>query len=482
MSAPLLHWTPPVGRQTAALKVAGLKTDDLRAAGFKWAKAQRWEAESTEAAAAILARLTGQAANDNTPAVVDGPRDTNPVVDGEAPVCRTQTALEAACLQAGITGPGSDNGIRELQRKADRLAIEAHQSVAGIPGGQPVGSTVDANRRARAVDKMGKAADLLRQADAKMAGLVAKARGLADSLDAAAADGERPRDMNTPKRMAQGMHARLEAAVNRRAAALLRAWANNPERMPTWKPHKEDARKVIRRKLQDVPNGFHSYHVEGPEPRPSTEPTILALRAAFPECMGDGRESPTQRVERLEAAVKFSPIPGFFPTPPSLIARVIELADIREGHIVLEPSAGSGHLAEAAGALGAKIHCCEVVPRLREILTARGLGRVGEDCMAFADEMGAPFYRRIVMNPPFERGQDREHIRRMFDLLLPGGRLVAVCSTGPFHRQAKADQEFRDWLGTIGAEVEDVEPGAFSGSDAFRKTGVSVCLITIDKE
>lgn len=101
--------------------------------------------------------------------------------------------------------------------------------------------------------------------------------------------------------------------------------------------------------------------------------------------------------------------------------------------------------------------------------------------MAFASALSGPAYDRIMLNPPFERGQDREHIRRMHDLLKPGGRLVAVCSTGPFHRSSTADQAFRDWLDQVGADVEEVEPGAFSGADAFRKTGVAVKFITIDK-
>jgi hypothetical protein len=69
----------------------------------------------------------------------------------------------------------------------------------------------------------------------------------------------------------------------------------------------------------------------------------------------------------------------------------------------------------------------------------------------------------------------------MFDHLAPGGRLVSVCSTGPFHRQHKADAEFREWLDREGAVVEEVGAGAFAGSDAFRQTGVAVNLVLIDK-
>lgn len=307
-----------------------------------------------------------------------------------------------------------------------------------------------------------------------------KAHEIADRLDRDAEAGERSRDMGTPKRMAQAMHARLDAAVARRAAKLLRAWADAPDRLPTWKPSRKDAEAAARRNLQSVPNGWHSYHVEGSEPYPSTDPTVLALRAAYPEAMGNAQETAAAKVERLEAAIRFNPIEGFFPTPPSLIADLIRIAGINPGEVVLEPSAGCGHLAEAARAAGGVVACCEINGSLRNILAARGLEIVGEDCMAYASAIG-PAFDKILMNPPFERGQDREHIRGMFDVLKPGGRLVAVCSTGPFFRTHSADVGFRQWLENVGAEVEDVEAGAFSGSDAFRKTGVSVKIVTINK-
>lgn len=405
-------YTPAAGEQTRELRKADLKADDLKAAGWKWSKGQTWRGQVSGETIPQARRMieAGLKVGLVRGALVDGPRDTKPVVVGEPPIQQTQPP--------------------------------AHRLEAAI----------------------------------------AKARGLAESLDAAAKDGERPREMNTPKRMAQAMHARLEAAVNRRAAGLLRAWANAPDRVPTWKPHKDDARKVVRRVLQDVPNGWHSYKVEGSEPYPYREPAILALRGAYPESLGNGQETPRARIERLEAAVRFSPIEGFFPTPPALIARVIELAEIQRGHRVLEPSAGCGHLAEAARELGAWVDCCEIAPRLREILDARGFELVGHDCLEFARELAVPTYRRVIMNPPFERGQDREHIRAMFGLLQPGGRMVAVCSTGPLQRQAKADAEFREWLAEVGAEIEDVGHGAFAGPDAFRQTGVAVAIITIDKE
>ena len=50
----------------------------------------------------------------------------------------------------------------------------------------------------------------------------------------------------------------------------------------------------------------------------------------------------------------------------------------------------------------------------------------------------------------------------------PGGRLVAICSEGPFFRQDAAAVSFRGWLDAIGATVEKLPP------DTFRESGTGV--------
>jgi 2'-5' RNA ligase len=90
-------------------------------------------------------------------------------------------------------------------------------------------------------------------------------------------------------------------------------------------------------------------------------------------------------------------------------------------------------------------------------------------------------YDRIVMNPPFERGQDMDHVRHAFDLLKPGGRMVAIMSEGSFSRSDRKATEFRDWLEAQGGENEKLPAGSFTGKDAQRQTGVSTRLVTLDK-
>jgi hypothetical protein len=70
------------------------------------------------------------------------------------------------------------------------------------------------------------------------------------------------------------------------------------------------------------------------------------------------------------------------------------------------------------------------------------------------------------MNPPFEQGQDMEHVLRVFPLLKPGGILAAIVSAGVLCRSDKKALRFREFLKTANAVVHDVLPGSFKSSGA----------------
>ena len=90
---------------------------------------------------------------------------------------------------------------------------------------------------------------------------------------------------------------------------------------------------------------------------------------------------------------------------------------------------------------------------------------------------GASLFDAVVMNPPFANNQDIGHIRLAWDRLHPGGRLVAICSEGPFFREDAVARGFRAWLDEIGAYSEKLPPETFRESG----TGVNTRLITATK-
>lgn len=184
------------------------------------------------------------------------------------------------------------------------------------------------------------------------------------------------------------------------------------------------------------------------------------------------------KVKTMERALIGNKIPGFFPTPAPVIERMIDAADIQPGHEVLEPSAGKGDILDALRERhpDAQHSGIEPVSSLRDIIQAKGHNLIDRD---FTEHSGQ--YDRIVMNPPFEKGQDAQHVRHAYERLKPGGRIVAVMSAGPFFRGDNKSSEFRDWLDSVGGTVEDLPEGSFAGKDAFRQTGVNTRLVVIDK-
>jgi predicted RNA methylase len=169
-------------------------------------------------------------------------------------------------------------------------------------------------------------------------------------------------------------------------------------------------------------------------------------------------------------------IPGFFPTPKPVVSEMMTMAGIEEGMSVLEPSAGKGDIADALKEAGTEPAVVEVVPSLQDILKLKGHKLVGSDFLEHAGK-----YDRIVMNPPFEKGQDIDHVKHAYKLLNEGGRLVSIMSESPFFRSDKKATEFREWLESVGGTDQKLEDRAFTGKEAFRQTGVSGRLVVIDK-
>lgn len=144
-----------------------------------------------------------------------------------------------------------------------------------------------------------------------------------------------------------------------------------------------------------------------------------------------------------------------FPTPAALAERMAQYAEILPGMSVMDPEAGTGRILAAVQKEepSAQIFGVEINHKLAEALSNR-FTPAGEDtCRTILqgdfldiapDQLG--YFDRIVMNPPFENGQDIAHIRHAYRFLKPGGILVAIACEGPFYRSDKQSETFRDWL------------------------------------
>jgi SAM-dependent methyltransferase len=204
------------------------------------------------------------------------------------------------------------------------------------------------------------------------------------------------------------------------------------------------------------------------------------LRAALTEfaqyrTMGKRAEDPIKAAER--ALVGTKPGIDFFPTPPPLAQRMVQLADVQPGERVLEPSAGKGDIADAIRAAGGKVEAVELSETLRKVLTAKGHTLVGTDFEAFDSHEGQ--YDAIVMNPPWSGGADVRHVMRAYTLLKPGGRLVALMSMHPSFAQDKASQAFRGWMEEMGAASEKIPADDFKSQ--WMSGGIPSWLVHVEK-
>jgi 16S rRNA G1207 methylase RsmC len=180
-------------------------------------------------------------------------------------------------------------------------------------------------------------------------------------------------------------------------------------------------------------------------------------------------------------ALRFARIPGYFPTPPALVARMLDAARLRGdgSERVLEPSAGSGAIADLAKAHGCAVECIERHASLCEVLRLKGHNLLQADFLE-CDPPADPLDRfdAVLMNPPFENAQDCAHLGHAWQFVKPGGCLVAIMGAGLTFRQDRHYGGARAFIELHGGEVEELPAGTFKESG----TGVAAVMVTIWKE
>ncbi|MCH6256726.1 RsmD family RNA methyltransferase [Puniceicoccaceae bacterium K14] len=174
-------------------------------------------------------------------------------------------------------------------------------------------------------------------------------------------------------------------------------------------------------------------------------------------------------IKAKELALVGRKIDGFFPTPENIARQVIELAEIEDGMNILEPSAGTGRLVSEALLAGAEsITAIEVNHDLSMILREKFKGLpVVVSMVDFMNIEPYATFDRVVMNPPFEKRQDIDHILKAVKHLKTGGRLVAICANGPKQREV---------LEPIATAWIDLPANSFAESG----TGVNAAIVVID--
>lgn len=168
---------------------------------------------------------------------------------------------------------------------------------------------------------------------------------------------------------------------------------------------------------------------------------------------------------------------SFYPTPFSLCEKMIApySSILRDGAIVLEPSAGKWDIASYIKSISnskAKIHLIEIEPELQELCKKYGT-LVAYDFLTFEPDTNYDF---IFMNPPYSNGD--EHLLKAWDI---AKNTTIVCLLNaetirnPFSAKRKALKAIIEDFGS----VEYVE-NAFSNAE--RETDVEIAIVTLTKK
>lgn len=203
---------------------------------------------------------------------------------------------------------------------------------------------------------------------------------------------------------------------------------------------------------------------------------IEARNLALSFCSITEEEEKTKKLKLLELNLINKKFHEFFPTPESILEKMDALIKITPNIKILEPSAGKGNIAEFfRNKYGVNIDVIELATELQEILKLKDFNVLTHDFLQFTGND----YDLIIMNPPFSKYQDIDHVYHAFNLLKSGGQLCSIMASSAFNNSHKKAVEFRTWLDVNEGIYEKLPDNSFKESE--RPTGVSSYMIYLNK-
>lgn len=193
----------------------------------------------------------------------------------------------------------------------------------------------------------------------------------------------------------------------------------------------------------------------------------------------------------------------FYPTPQSLVERMLQGVDLDYIHTILEPSAGKGDILRV---LAQKekityhrnrkfdVDCIEIDPNLRQILKYN-FSEERKHQFDYQDEERNAFFEHgihivhdnfftynpykqydlIIMNPPFSNGD--KHLLKALKIQEKGGNIICLLNAETLKNPyTETRRELLRQLNEHNAIIEFIENAFVS---AERKTGVEVALIKV---
>lgn len=178
----------------------------------------------------------------------------------------------------------------------------------------------------------------------------------------------------------------------------------------------------------------------------------------------------------------------FYPTPETLVDKLVEGINWHFVESILEPSAGKGDLAMAIAkrvtreryypnekerVKACDIDCIEIDPVLRHTLEGQGFRVVHDDFLHFETQKR---YSLIVMNPPFDHGE--RHLLKALKLMEHGGGVRCILNAETIRNPYSENRrQLIKKLNEYGVKIEYVSK-AFSKAE--RRTDVDVAIVSVD--
>ena len=169
--------------------------------------------------------------------------------------------------------------------------------------------------------------------------------------------------------------------------------------------------------------------------------------------------------------------PDFYPTPAAVVERML-MDDSPAGLVVLEPSAGSGNIAEKLREYGAReVLTCERDANLQAVLTRKGFRLMASDFLTVTAEQ-VSHVNMIVMNPPFSEGC--RHILHAYDIAPAGCVIVSLVNSSNLESQYNTNYKRLQELVSLQGYSESL--GTPFAEDAERVTRCRVSLVKLWKQ
>lgn len=197
--------------------------------------------------------------------------------------------------------------------------------------------------------------------------------------------------------------------------------------------------------------------------------------------LGDAAEASARPEDYVGTAVTTVRDLQFYGTPAAVVDEVLRHAYAKSGLRVLEPSAGEGAIVAPLLAKGMLVDAVEIHPsraiKLREMQAPYGQLRVFN--ANFLTFKAAPTYDLVVMNPPFSGTHWMDHVRKAFDLLAPGGQLLAILPASAEVNETAKHLAFRRWAEKVNSDrygrlFRDLPP------ESFAETGTRVQTVILE--